>query len=162
MEATLDTAELDSETEADVAAAEEEEDDEDVELVAPLEDVPVQLDSSGTATALATPAPITRNIARRFMPVLRSSASKSEPVTFDLRFAVGVHRPPNANRTFHVEMVKSTDSGHGTVTVVIQPTLNSSAACCKAAQSGPVHVREYSSSRHHMGRQSRPQQLTPV
>jgi len=44
-------------------------------------DVPVQLDSSGTAAALATPAPSTRNIVRRFIPVLRRSASKSEPVT---------------------------------------------------------------------------------
>jgi hypothetical protein len=44
-------------------------------------EVPVQADSRGTAAALATPAPSTRNIVRRFIPVLRRSASKSEPVT---------------------------------------------------------------------------------
>jgi hypothetical protein len=63
----------------------------DVEVaeLAPPDDVPVQADSRGTAAALAMPAPITRSIARRFMPALRSSPPKSESVTVDLRFHGG-------------------------------------------------------------------------
>jgi len=87
-------------------------------------EAPVQLDSSGTAAALTTPAPSTRNIVRRFMLVLRRSASKSEPVTVDLRFTVGVDRPPNTNRIFHRRIGKSTPACHNVVTkVVISPSL---------------------------------------
>ncbi len=59
-----------------------------VELAA-LPEVPVQLDNSGTATALAMPAPINRSSVRRFTPVLLTSASKSESDTVDLRFHRG-------------------------------------------------------------------------
>jgi hypothetical protein len=95
-----------------------------VELLelAAADEVPVHADSRGTAAALAMPAPMTRSIVRRFMPLLRSSPPKSESVTVDLRFKVDDHRPPNANRTSHQLMVKSTHLGCGIITVVTQAT----------------------------------------
>ena len=64
--------------------------DEDVEVLElPLPEPLPHAASRGEAAAPATPAPRMRSSRRRFIAVARSWASKSEPVTIDLRSGVG-------------------------------------------------------------------------